>query len=283
MPEMRSLLLKMRDGTDIHCVDYFPASPAHSAIMFMHGLGEHSGRYAHLAAFFCERGFAVRTYDHRGHGKSSGKRGDIPHQDSLLDDAQQIIQDWQATCPSSVKRQLLLGHSMGGLYAAKFALCKMCELHGLILSAPALAIYMNFVERSLLKVLSSVAPALTLSNGLKTKYLSHDPRVVASYLADALVHDRISARLLNSMLTTMHDVFSHASSLDLPTLLLVAGQDKLVDSTGSLQFAEASTEKYLRLHTYENLYHEIFNELDTKAVFDDVSTWLNQLTNTAVQ
>ena len=277
MSETRSLMLKMRDGTQLHCADYFPASPAHSSIVFMHGLGEHSGRYTHLAAFFCERGFAVRTYDHRGHGKSSGKRGDIPHQDSFLDDAQHVMHDWQASCPASVTRQLLLGHSMGGLFAAKFALSKMCALDGLILSAPAVAIYMNFVERSLLKVLSTLAPALTLSNGLKTKYLSHDPKVVTSYLADALVHDRISARLLNSMLTTMHDVFSHASSLDLPTLLLVAGQDKLVDSTGSLRFAQASPENYLRLHTYDNLYHEIFNELDAKAVFDDVGIWLDEL------
>jgi alpha-beta hydrolase superfamily lysophospholipase len=153
----------------------------------------------------------------------------------------------------------------------------MCALDGLILSAPALAIYMNFLERSLLKVLSTLAPALTLSNGLKTQYLSHDPKVVASYLADALVHDRISARLLNSMLITMHDVFSHASSLDLPTLLLVAGQDNLVDSTGSLRFAQASPENYLGLHTYDNLYHEIFNELDSKAVFDDVGIWLDEL------
>ncbi len=283
MSEARSLILKMRDGTDIYCADYFPANPAHSSIVFMHGLGEHSGRYDHLADFFCARGYAVRTYDHRGHGKSSGKRGDIPHQDSLLDDAQQIIQDWQASCPSPVTRRLLLGHSMGGLFAAKLALSKICELHGLILSAPALAIYMNFIERSLLKVLISVAPRLTLSNGLKTTYLSHDPDVVTSYCNDVLVHDRISARLLNSMLITMHDVFTHASSLDLPTLLLVAGQDKLVDSTGSLRFAEASTENYLRLHTYENLYHEIFNELDAKPVFDDVSTWLDQLSNTVVQ
>jgi alpha-beta hydrolase superfamily lysophospholipase len=277
MPETRSLMLKMRDGTQLHCTDYFPASPAHSGIVFMHGLGEHSGRYAHLAAFFCERGFAVRTYDHRGHGKSSGKRGDIPHLNSLLDDAHQIVQDWQVSCPTSVTRQLLLGHSMGGLFAAKFAITKVCTLHGLILSAPALAIYMNFVEQSLLKVLSAIAPAITLSNGLKTKYLSHDPEVVTSYCNDPLVHDRISARLLNSMLFTMHDVFSHASSLDLPTLLLVAGQDKLVDSSGSLRFAQASPDNYLRLHTYENLYHEIFNELDAKAVFNDVGIWLDEL------
>ena len=277
MPETRSLMLKMRDGTQLHCTDYFPASPAHSGIVFMHGLGEHSGRYAHLAAFFCERGYAVRTYDHRGHGKSSGKRGDIPHLNSLLDDAHQIVQDWQVSCPTSVTRQLLLGHSMGGLFAAKFAITKVCTLHGLILSAPALAIYMNFVEQSLLKVLSAIAPAITLSNGLKTKYLSHDPEVVTSYCNDPLVHDRISARLLNSMLFTMHDVFSHASSLDLPTLLLVAGQDKLVDSSGSLRFAQASPDNYLRLHTYENLYHEIFNELDAKAVFNDVGIWLDKL------
>jgi alpha-beta hydrolase superfamily lysophospholipase len=142
---------------------------------------------------------------------------------------------------------------------------------------------MNVVERSLLKVLSAIAPALTLSNGLKTQYLSHDAEVVTSYCKDPLVHDRISARLLNSMLATMHDVFSQASSLELPTLLLVAGQDKLVDSTGSLRFAKVSPENYVCLHTYDDLFHEIFNELNTQAVFDDMSTWLDQLGNTVVE
>ena len=142
--------------------------------------GHTRGRYAHLAAFFCERGFAVRTYDHRGHGQSSGKRGDISHANALLDDANDIIRHWQTSCPQTVKQQLLLGHSMGGLFAAQIALSATHLVDGLVLSAPALAIYMNVIERTLLKVLSSIAPGLTLSNGLKTQYLSHDTEVVTS-------------------------------------------------------------------------------------------------------
>ena len=281
MMHTQSLTVDMPDGCQLHCLDYFPEQPAHSGIVFMHGLGEHSGRYAHLAAFFCERGFAVRTYDHRGHGQSSGKRGDIPHANALLDDANDIIRHWQTRCPQTVKQQLLLGHSMGGLFAAQIALSATHLVDGLVLSAPALAIYMNVIERTLLKVLSSIAPGLTLSNGLKTQYLSHDTEVVTSYRNDDLVHDRISARLLNSMLETMASVQAHAPSLNLPTLLLVAGEDKLVDSSGSLAFAQASPSDYLRLHSYETLYHEIFNELDSAKVFNDLDAWLDALPSKA--
>jgi alpha-beta hydrolase superfamily lysophospholipase len=269
--------LIMQDGTRLHCADYFPAGAAHSSIVFLHGLGEHSGRYAHVADYFCARGFAVRSYDHRGHGKSPGERGDIPHQNALVDDALAVLGHWQANCPASVSRHLLLGHSMGGLFAAKVALSGACTLDGLVLSAPALAIKMNFVQRALLKVLSSVAPGLTLSNGLKTTHLSHDPKVVASYRNDELVHGRISARLLNSMLDAMADVYAHAATLNLPTVLLVAGNDKLVDSSGSLKFADACPDNFLRLHTYENFYHELFNEFNSAAVFADVSAWLEHL------
>lgn len=269
--------LEMQDGTRLFCADYFSAGAPHSSIVVMHGLGEHSGRYAHVADYFCARGFAVRTYDHRGHGKSQGERGDIPHQNALLDDAHAVIRHWHANCPASVLRHLLLGHSMGGLFAAKIALSGECSLDGLVLSAPALAIKMNFIQRALLKILSSVAPGFTLSNGLKTAYLSHDPKVVASYRNDDLVHGRISARLLNSMLDTMSDVYAHAGALNLPALLLVAGNDKLVDSSGSLKFAQACPEHFLRLHTYENFYHELFNEFNATVVFDDVSTWLEHL------
>jgi alpha-beta hydrolase superfamily lysophospholipase len=281
MMHTQSLTVDMPDGCQLHCLDYFPEQPAHSGIVFMHGLGEHSGRYAHLAAFFCERGFAVRTYDHRGHGQSSGKRGDIPHANALLDDANDIIRHWQTSCPQTVKQQLLLGHSMGGLFAAQIALSATHLVDGLVLSAPALAIYMNVIERTLLKVLSSIAPGLTLSNGLKTQYLSHDTEVVTSYRNDDLVHDRISARLLNSMLETMASVQAHAPSLNLPTLLLVAGEDKLVDSSGSLAFAQASPSNYLRLHRYDSLYHEIFNELDSAKVFNDLGAWLDNLPSRA--
>jgi len=269
--------LEMQDGTRLHCADYFPSSAPHSAVVFMHGLGEHSGRYEHVAAFFCAHGYAVRSYDHRGHGKSQGERGDTPHHTALIDDAHAVIRHWQANCPKSVSRHLLLGHSMGGLFAAKVALSGSCTLDGLVLSAPALAIRMNVIQRALLKILSSLAPGLTLSNGLETTYLSHDPKVIASYRNDDLVHGRISARLLNSMLDAMTDVHIRAAALTLPTVLLVAGDDRLVDSSGSLKFAQACPKNVLRLHTYETLYHELFNELHSTTVFDDVSAWLEQL------
>ena len=111
-------VLPALDGTALFVRDWpLPAgSPAHDGVVIMHGLGEHCGRYAHVARFFNALGFAVRTYDHRGHGKSGGARGDVPDQDAMLRDARMVINDFSKQLDAS---PLLFGHSMGGWVAAK--------------------------------------------------------------------------------------------------------------------------------------------------------------------
>lgn len=277
LPQVSTLL--MPDSGSLHCVDYLPPQAPHSAIVLMHGLGEHCGRYDRVVAFFCAQGFAVRTYDHRGHGRSAGARGDLPGLQSISQDAEQVFDDWRERCPSSVSRHFLLGHSMGGLFAAQFALSGNAPIDGLILSSPALALKLNFAQLLLLKTLTALAPGLAIANGLKTRYLSHNPAVEAAYKADVLVHDRISARLLNTMLAAMSEVQLSAASLSVPTLLLVAGDDRLVDSSGSLSFTKSASEKFLQMHTYPSLYHELFNEANADPVFADMQQWLEQTTD----
>lgn len=277
----REFVLQTEDGTEIFVRDWplnaanplSTTQPPPQGVVLMHGLGEHCGRYAHVARFFNALGFVVRTYDHRGHGKSGGAVGDVPDNLAILRDAKQIISDFATQLAGP---PILLGHSMGGLFAARLALDNQVPLRALILSSPALALRMSAFQHYLLKTARKLIPGIGLPNGLKTRYLSHDGEVVMAYQNDALVHPRISARLLSSMLTAMDFCHAHAPELGVPLLLMAAGDDHLVDPDGSRRFLEKLNQEQASSHFYENFYHEIFNELDATRVFDDVRTWLEQ-------
>lgn len=266
------------DGVSLHVTDFHPHGQASNRILLMHGLGEHSGRYQHVAEFFCARGFAVRAYDHRGHGHSGGARGDVPNETALLDDASIVMHDWNSKPNLPDTAPFLLGHSMGGLFAARFAVSGITPLSGLILSSPALALPLSGAQKLLLKILTAIAPGLAVSNGLKRRYLSHDSKVIEAYSSDTLVHSKITARLLNAMLSAIFVTQRDAALLNIPTLLIFAGDDRLVDPRGSDQLFKKLLPGIGTRHRYDALYHEIFNENKTAAtaVFNDVSQWLNK-------
>ncbi len=270
---LRQHKIAAADGTALQIIDHWISEPGASkgGIVIMHGVGEHSGRHSHVARFFNECGLSVRCYDHRGHGKSEGPRGDAPAREVLLQDAQIVIEDFASQL---AEPPLLLGHSMGGLFAARFALAKLTPLRGLILSSPALAIRMSGGQKIRLKVLNLLVPRLAMPNGLNVQRLSHDPAVAQAYKNDPLVHAKITARLLTQMLAAMEFCREHASEMSIPVLMVVAGSDRLVDPAGSRAFFPRLPAGLATMHMYDALYHELFNELDAKQVFDDVRAWL---------
>ncbi len=264
--------LTTADGTSLYVSDYLlPLSAARGSIVIMHGIGEHSGRYRRLAECLNQLGWSVRCYDHRGHGRSGGKRGDVPNGTPLVQDAQIVIDDFARRAS---RPPVLFGHSMGGLFAAHVALTGTVRLRGLVLSSPALALQLSGPQRLLLKAMLAMAPRTGVPNGLQTRYLSHDPAVIAAYKTDPLVHNRISARLLTAMLASVAYCQSRAPSLAFPLLLQVAGDDRLVDANGSRQFFAQVPPERATLKVYDGYYHEIFNERDPSQPLDDLRAWL---------
>lgn len=267
------LRLAAEDGTTLHVADWSCPRPGaqRRGVLILHGLGEHSGRYAHVAQFFNECGFDVRIYDHRGHGRSGGARGDVPDEEALLRDAAVVLKDFarQFDVPP-----LLLGHSMGGLFAARFAAARLEPIGALILSSPALALPLSTGQKLLLRILNATAPGFAIPNGLQTRYLSHDTAVIEAYCKDLLVHSKISARLLRSMLSAVDYAQTHANRIAVPTLLVVAGDDRLVDSRGSDAFFSKLESGVGTIQRFPELYHELFNELDAAPIFECVRTWL---------
>lgn len=268
----RESMLQAADATPLFVRDWPLGAGRRGSIVLMHGLGEHCGRYAHVARFLNECGYSVRAYDHRGHGRSGGARGDVPDSEALLRDAKVVIDDLSAKLQAP---PLLLGHSLGGLIAAHYATRGISPLRGLILSSPALRIRLSGAQKFLLKILSAVAPGFGTPNGLDSGYLSHDKAVVDAYDGDPLVHPKITARLLNGMLDAIEYSQSHAPALQVRTLLLVSGDDHLVDASGSERFYAQLAPGVGTMHRYPALYHEIFNEIESRPVYDDLRTWLN--------
>lgn len=261
------------DGTSLFIADWtVEGSTAKGGVVMMHGLGEHCGRYAHVARFFNERGWSVRTYDHRGHGRSGGARGDVPDTEAVLRDAKIVVDDFSRQFDAP---PLLLGHSMGGLFAARFATGMVSPVRGLILSSPALAIPLSTVQKLLLNSLGAISPGLAVPNGLNPRFVSHDPAVVDAYINDPLVHDKITPRLTRSMLHAVDFAQTHAPKLAIPTLMVVAGDDRLVDASGSDAFFSRLKPGIGTLHRYPDYYHEVFNEVGAARVFKDMNDWLN--------
>jgi alpha-beta hydrolase superfamily lysophospholipase len=122
--------------------------------------------------------------------------------------------------------------------------------------------------------MSLAAPGVAVPNGLDVSHLSHDPAIAKAYSADPLVHNKITARLLNSMLRSGEFVLGQAQTLAIPTLLVIAGDDRIIDPDGSRRFFAALPPAIVTFRDYDGMYHEIFNEVGAERVFADVRRWL---------
>lgn len=250
-----------------------PAAPARGTILIVHGLGEHAGRYHHVATQLRDHGWRVVAYDQRGHGLSGGGRGRLAHRDDLLTDLGTVLEMVRAETPGPL---LLLGHSMGGLVAAQFVARARGPgmVDGLILTSPALEAGLAPAQRLQLAIGHALVPDLAMSNQLDPAFISHDAAVVRAYRADPLVHDRVTARLARALVEGGREVRARAAAWSVPTLLLWAGQDRLVSPAGSAAFAASAPKRVVESHRFDALYHEIMNESDASPVFAAIERWL---------
>jgi len=270
-----AMWLAMADGQRLFLRDW-PCAQARGSVLIVHGLGEHSGRYQRLAQWFNQRGYAVRGYDQRGHGQTPGQRGALRHADDLLEDLAAVYNDYAGSRPTA---PLLLGHSMGGLVAARAVLDGRVAPAALVLSSPALRSRESRWLVKLAGMLTSAVPNLPLRSGLKIDKLSHDAQAVAAYRNDPLRSGWITPRLADFIFRAGASAIVDASRLALPTLLLVADSDELVDPAGSRDFARAAAAtRQLTTRFFAALYHELFNEAKParSQVLMQLADWLGR-------
>ena len=266
------------DGVPLHGREW-PVTDATGTVLIVHGLGEHIGRYEAVAAQLNAWGWRVFGFDLRGHGRSGGVRGGLPNAEAMLRDLALMIDTARVVARGPL---VLLGHSMGGLIAARFVAEGLQgqpapwsrEVDALVLSSPALDPGMSRAQKWLLAVLGSLAPNLAVNNGLKPAWISRDPAVVKAYIDDPLVHDRVTPALVRFIVDGGQFVRRAAPSWRVPTLLLYAGSDRCVTPAGSAAFAAAASPGIVHAHEFAALFHEIFNEPERAEVFAKLQTWL---------
>jgi alpha-beta hydrolase superfamily lysophospholipase len=272
------------DGHNLAVFDWplWASQRPRATVLVVHGLGEHAWRYNALAIELNEWGFAVRAYDQRGHGDSSGKPGCLPQNDTLLHDLADVLDDTRTThCRQGEVPLILLGHSMGGLVAALHVAHQQATHHtapvdALVLSSPAFDPGLGTLQRALLALLPPVLPDITVSNGLDPRLISHDPDVVRDYVGDPRVHNRISPRLGRFIADGGPRVLQQAAQWAVPTLLMYAGADGLVNPEGSRRFAAAAPAEVVQARCFEDMYHELFNEANRFEVLSHLRGWLNE-------
>jgi alpha-beta hydrolase superfamily lysophospholipase len=271
--------LRSADGLQLHTRCWPVAGTARGSVVVVHGLGEHSARYAHVAAHLNGWGWNVVGFDHRGHGRSEGAKGRLDHADDFVRDLAAVIDTTRAQYTGTL---VLLGHSLGGLIAARFVAEGLAAppadwwraVDALVLSSPAIDPGINAAQKALLGVLGPLAPNLAVNNGLKPAWISRDPAVVKAYVNDPLVHDRITPRLVRFILDGGATVLQRAPQWEVPTLLIYAGSDRCVSPAGSRAFAAAAPPQTVTTREFAPLFHEIFNEPEKSEVFDMLGGWL---------
>jgi acylglycerol lipase len=262
------------DGLHLHERGWLPEGDPVGVVVVVHGIMEHSGRYAELAAELTGRGYAVWSFDLRGHGNSEGGRICIRSFDEYLKDLEWFLDRVRSRHPG--EPPYLLGHSMGGNIAALFTLTRREELRGLVLSAPALRIggAISPLLRHLAGLTSRVLPWLRIGR-VTYHTLSRDPEVIDDFKTDPLVfHGRFPVRTGAEILRAARRIMDQAEAIELPLLVLHGTRDVVTTAEGSRQLhaRAGSDDKTLKL--YEGLYHDLFHEPEKDEVTADLIEWL---------
>ena len=271
---LNETILNAKDGTALFTRTWRPDTVAIGTVCLVHGLGEHCGRYHHVADFLNRSGYTVLAFDLRGHGKSGGKRGDTPAFQSYMDDITVLLDKARRDFPG--RPRFLYGHSLGGVLVLNYALRLRPRLAGIIATSPGLRTTFEeqHLKLSLVHLLAPLMPGLTLPNGLDVQALSIDPQVILAYQQDDLVHDRASLRLAKESFSAIEWAFEHAAEFSMPLLLIHGTHDRIAYSQGSQLFA-SQVKSDCTLKLWEGGYHELHNEPERAKVLQFIADWLN--------
>lgn len=256
------------DGVRLHLAEVGPAD-ASQTLIIVHGYGEHGGRYLKVAERFAEDGYRVLIPDVRGHGQSGGPRGYVAEFGIYLDDLAAIVAEVAEGSALD-----LFGHSHGGLIGASWLLQRPGRVRRAVLSSPFFAVGFEPPAWKLAaaKVASKIVPRLSLPSEIDPAHVSRDPQTVADYVADPLNHKVNNARWATEHMAAQDQCFATASRLRVPTLVLQAGDDRIVSPEASRRWAEAAGD-HARFELADGSFHEIFFDLDADQHVDRVRAW----------
>jgi alpha-beta hydrolase superfamily lysophospholipase len=264
----------VRIAYDVWTPDTSTFPTPRGVVVVAHGYGEHARRYDHVAARFGEAGLLTYALDHRGHGRSGGKRVYLRDISEYTGDFRTLVGIARAEHPGL--KLTVLGHSMGGGIVFTYGVEHPRDYDAMVLSGPAVDAQDSVPPVKLLmaKVLGRLAPGLPVED-LPADALSRDPQVVSAYENDPLVHQgKLPAGIGRALIGVGETMPQKAAAITAPLLVVHGDQDKLIPVQGSKKLVECIGSADVHLKVYPGLYHEVFNEPEKALVLDDVTSWI---------
>ena len=259
------------DGVVLNYYHWVPEN-AKAAIVISHGWSEHAGRYDALAKWFADFGYEVHALDHRGHGKSDGKRGHVARWQDYATDLEQLRSSLEQ------KTQYLLGHSMGGMISILHLLEYPNRFAAVALSGPAadVSIPVSKMKALMGKTMSSIIPTLSLANNIDPYSVCSDTKVVEDYISDPLNHGKVTARWFSEYLKTIDRVKQEAGKIQTPIAVWHGDGDSLVEPWVSQNLFKNLNMEFRQYKLIENVFHEILLEANWTDTAGEIKDWISK-------
>lgn len=270
-------LIKAWDGLDLYWQSWEPTQAEPTGVVcLMHGFGEHSARYHHLAAVFVRAGYAVIALDARGHGRSGGVRAHVANFDEFPRDFDRLVSEAESRWPD--RYMVGFGHSNGGLIALHHALMNPGRLQCYAITSPFLGFQVKvpFVKALAGNAMSKIWPTLALPTGLDPAVLSHDVEIVRKYAADPLVLEVATARWFTETKSAQARLMDEGKRIRAPFLFLVAGADELADPVVAEEIYHRLGSPDREFERFDDLYHELMNEPQWVPIARRVVEWFER-------
>ncbi|HKH44732.1 MAG TPA: lysophospholipase [Thermoanaerobaculia bacterium] len=279
MPPLESVL-QTSDGLTL-AGEHHLRPDCRAAVVIVHGYAEHAGRYTEVVSALGEAGYECHLLDLRGHGRSGGVHGYVGRFGEYLDDLDLFLQRVEEVrTPGRPVPRILLGHSLGGLISLSYVLRRPEAFAALAVSSPFLhpAMEVSALKAGLAAVVSRLAPTYLMKSAIGSRWLSHDPAVVAAYNQDPLVFKTLSPHWFFQIREAQEDILQRAGEIRLPALFLIGEADRIADPARSRQVYERLGSAEKQIVVYPGFFHEVLNEIERARVVHDFLTWLGQRT-----
>ncbi len=264
------------DDTKLFAQSWEPEEHVKAVICLVHGLGDHSGRYANWAGKFVNQGYAVLGIDLRGHGRSGGKRGCAGSYARLLDDVGILVKKAHKLYPK--KSRILYGHSMGGNLSLYYRMKRRSGVEALVITSPWLKLSQEPTQllQMFAKFISLVWPRFTTQSTVKKEQLTHQAEIIEKLQEDQYIHNRVSPRLYFEVSKAGDFILKNKHKINVPLLLLHGDQDQVTSYYASKKMAK-NTSMRTTIKICEGCFHELHNEIDSQLVFDHIIKWMDTL------
>ncbi len=264
------------DGMKLSGYIWEPKESPKAVINLVHGYGEYSERYDYWAMKFAGKGFVVHAIDYRGHGKSDGRRGHINQFNDFLNDIDVLVKESNKLYPDLP--QFIYGQSLGGNIVTNYIFKRDNNFKGAVISSPWYKL--SFDPSALMlffaRIMKKVYPKFTQNTNLDVKAFTHDKKIIDAFIADPLIHGKMSTKMFYEIYCAGHWVMENADKISLPVLIQHGNDDKITSYKASKEFVEKAKiiNKDITYKEWDGMYHELHNELEKDKVFEFVADWI---------